>query len=64
MIVKTSIIENDTVTITKASYSDGAFMSDHFHDKTAISFVQSGSVNETVHSNDTLGGIASVIIKP
>jgi AraC-like DNA-binding protein len=64
MILKSSIIENDIVTITKANYGDNAFMPDHFHDKTAISFVLSGSIIETVNNNDTLGGIANVIIKP
>jgi len=64
MIEKSSIIENDIVTITKASYGDNTFMPDHFHEKTAISFVLSGSIIETVHNQNTLGGIANVIIKP
>ncbi len=64
MIRKTSIVENDIVTITKAYYSDKTFMPDHCHDRTAISFVLDGAINETVNGNDTLGGIANVIIKP
>ena len=49
MIVKHSIIENDIITITKASYSGNTFIPDYFHDKTTISFVLNGSINETVN---------------
>jgi len=64
MFKKSSILENNIVTITKATYGDDAYFPDHFHDRTAISFVLEGNINETVNNVDTLGGIANVIIKP
>ena len=64
MVNKSSIYENNLVTITKATYGDDTYFSDHFHDRTAISFVLGGNINETVNNVDTLGGIANVIIKP
>lgn len=64
MIKKSHIIDNDIITITNTSYNNGTFMPTHYHDKTAISFILRGSINETVNDEATLGGIANVIIKP
>ncbi len=64
MIVKSKVLENEFIQVTKTYYEVGVTMEPHQHDFTSISIVLNGLLKEVVGESRVEGGIAQTSIKP
>lgn len=64
MIEKKYIRSSPFIEVTRTIYRDGVIMTPHNHNHTAISFVLSGAIHETVNESTGVGNSCNVVIKP